>query len=94
MAFVIKKGEITLETIIGILISSAVTLLVCIINNHYQSNATRTLLEYKLEQLTNRVDKHNSVIERTYNLEQEVALHEEKIAVANHRIADLEKGEA
>lgn len=80
-----------METIIGILISSAVTLLVCIINNHYQSNATRTLLEYKLEQLTNRVDKHNSVIERTYRLEQEVALHDEKIDVANHRIADLER---
>lgn len=83
-----------METIIGILISSGVTLAVCIINNHYQSNATRTLLEYKLEQLTNRVDKHNSVIERTYRLEQEVALHEEKIDVANHRIADLEKDEA
>lgn len=83
-----------METIIGILISSAVTLLVCIINNHYQSNATRTLMEYKLEQLTNRVDKHNEVIERTYNLEREVALIDEKIDVANHRIADLEKDEA
>ena len=81
-----------METIIGILISSAVTLLVCIINNHYQANATRTLLEYKLEQLTNRVDKHNSVIERTYRLEHEVALHDEKLNVANHRIADLERG--
>lgn len=83
-----------METLIGIFISSGVTLAVCIINNHYQSNATRTLLEYKLEQLTNRVDKHNSVIERTYDLEQDVALINEKIAVANHRIADLEKGEA
>ena len=82
-----------METIAGILISSGVTLLVCIINNHYQANATRTLLEYKLEQLTNRVDKHNGVIERTYDLEQDVALINEKIAVANHRIADLEKGE-
>lgn len=83
-----------METIIGILISSGVTLAVCIINNHYQSNATRTLMEYKLEQLTNRVDKHNEVIERTYNLEREVALIDEKIDVANHRIADLEKDEA
>ncbi len=82
-----------METIAGILISSGVTLLVCIINNHYQANATRTLMEYKLEQLTNRVDKHNEVIERTYNLEQDVALINEKIAVANHRIADLERGE-
>lgn len=83
-----------METIISSLISSTVTLLVCVINNHRQANATRALLEYKLEQLTNRVDKHNNVIERTYRLEREVALHEEKIDVANHRIADLEKGDA
>lgn len=83
-----------METLIGIFISSGVTLAVCIINNHYQANATRTLMEYKLEQLTNRVDKHNEVIERTYNLEREVALIDEKIDVANHRIADLERGEA
>ncbi len=82
-----------METIIGTLISSGVTLLICIINNRSQANATRALLEYRLEQLTNRVDKHNGVIERTYELEQDVALINEKIAVANHRIADLERGE-
>lgn len=82
-----------METIVGTLISSAVTLLICIINNRSQANATRALLEYKLEQLTNRVDKHNGVIERTYNLEREVALIDEKIDVANHRIADLERDE-
>ena len=45
-----------------------------------------------LEELTRQVDKHNSVIERTYRLEESVALHEEKIKVANHRIDDLERG--
>ncbi len=80
-----------METLIGILISSGVTLLVCIINNHYQSNATRALLEYKLEQLTKRVDKHNGVIDRTYALEKLAEVQEEKIDVANHRISDLER---
>lgn len=47
-------------------------------------------MEYKLEELTKRVDKHNNTIERTYNLEQRMAVSEEQIRVANHRIADLE----
>ena len=37
------------------------------------------------------VDKHNSVIARTYKLEQDYALIDEKIKVANHRIDDLER---
>ena len=79
-----------METIISACISAGVTLLVCMINNHGQQEKTRALLEYKLEELTKRVDKHNNVIERTYRLEKTMELHEEKIKVANHRIDDLE----
>ena len=79
-----------METIISACISAGVTLLVCMINNHGQQEKTRALLEYKLEELTKRVDKHNNVIERTYKLEKAMELHEEKIKVANHRIDDLE----
>lgn len=55
-----------------------------------KNEKTRALMEYKLEELTKRVDKHNNTIERTYNLEQRMAVSEEQIRVANHRIADLE----
>lgn len=51
------------------------------------------LMEYRLEQLEEKMDKHNSVIERTYNIEEKLALQEEKMKVANHRIEDLEKKE-
>lgn len=44
------------------------------------------LMSYRLEQLEAKVNKHNSVIERTFILE-------EQIKVANHRIEDLEKFE-
>lgn len=54
------------------------------------NNSTRKLIEYKLNELTKRVDKHNCVIDRTYKLEQDTALQEEKIKVANNRIKDLE----
>lgn len=47
--------------------------------------ASSKLTNHRLEQLEKKVDKHNSVIERTFVLE-------EKMKVANHRIEDLEKG--
>ena len=40
--------------------------------------------------LSNRVEKHNGVIERVYHLEDADKLLDEKISVANHRIEDLE----
>ena len=54
-----------METIISACISAAVTLTVCMINNHGQQEKTRALMEYKLDELTKRVDKHNNTIERT-----------------------------
>ena len=42
------------------------------------------LIKYRIEQLEKKVEKHNSVVERTYLLD-------EKIKVANHRIDDLER---
>ena len=72
-------------------ITGAVTLAVCLINNHYQNTSTRNLLEYRLKKLEEKVDKHNNVVERTYRLEQNQAVVTEQIKVANHRIEDLEK---
>lgn len=53
---------------------------------------TSALIAYRLEQLEKKVDKHNSVIERTFELEKRAALTTEQIKVANHRIDDLERG--
>ena len=55
-------------------------------------NNSKTL--YRIEQLEKKVEKHNNFIERVYELERVVDVHEEKLKVANHRIDDLEdKGE-
>lgn len=80
-----------METIISACISAGVTLVVCLISNHGQQEKTRALMEYKLDELTKRVDKHNNTIERTYRLEEQMSLQEEKMKVANHRIDDLER---
>lgn len=80
-----------MEGLFVALISGGVTLTVCLINNYYQNNATRKLLEYRLAKLEEKVDKHNKVVERTYRLEELAARQEEKNKVINHRIQDLEE---
>lgn len=81
-----------------VIISSVVTLFVCLINNNYQQRQVReqndktiALIAYRLDELSKRVEKHNNVIERTYELEKAIGIDAEKIRVANHRIDDLER---
>ena len=49
------------------------------------------LTVYRIEQLEKKVEEHNKVVERTYKLEKEQEVEDEKIRVINHRISDLEK---
>ncbi len=68
-----------------------------IANQDDSTNQIRSEIEmvkYQLSELAKHVDKHNNVIERTYELEKRTELQEEKIKVANHRLNDLEKAVA
>lgn len=77
--------------ILAAVISALAAIVVCVISNHYQNENTRNLLEYRLTQLEEKVDKHNNLVERTYKLEQQNEIQDEKIKEVNHRIEDLEK---
>lgn len=48
------------------------------------------LTNYRIEQLEKKVEKHNSVIERVYELEKHEAVTDRELETANHRIKDLE----
>lgn len=87
-----------IDVILPAIISGAAALLVCVINNAAQTrraerqhSATIALIEYKIDQLTHKVELHNNAVERLYKVEQKVAVYDEKFRVANHRIEDLEK---
>ena len=70
----------------------AVLALIGTLGGAYLANRkSSALIAYRLEQLEKKVDKHNTVIERTYALEKRAEVFEEKINVANHRIKDLEE---
>ena len=75
------------EIIVAIITGIATVAAVVVTNK--KSNS---LIAYRLEQLEKKVDKHNTVIERTYELEKGYAVLEDKIKSAQHRLDDLEAG--
>ena len=71
--------------IVGVL-ALAGTLMGSVITN----NKTQALVIYRLQQLEEKVNKHNNLVERMYKMEEKQMVMEEQIKVANHRILDLE----
>ena len=80
-----------MDTIISSIITGIVAITTCLITQGMANRKTIALIEFRLGELQKQVEKHNSVIERTYKLEELTAIQEEKIKVANHRIDDLER---
>ncbi len=76
--------------IITALISGGSAAVAAIVVAAIQHRKTVAILEYRLGQLEEKVDKHNNVVERTYELEARADVQEEKLKVANNRIRDLE----
>ena len=65
--------------IIGALISGSVSLVVCIITQTAQNKVTRALFEYRLAQLEKKMDKHNNLVDRMYQAEENIAVIQEKL---------------
>jgi len=57
------------ETIISAAITGAVTLAICLITNGAQAKRTEALIEYRLDELTKKVEKHNNLVERMTSVE-------------------------
>lgn len=87
--FITEKGRIMDTEIVVALITLAGSAL-----GTFAGIVTSTrLTTYRIEQLEKKVDKHNTVVERTFKLEEAQAVMQEQIKVANHRIQDLEREE-
>lgn len=75
-----------METIIVSIITGvcvAIPNLIATIMGNRKNNA---IIEYKINNLAEKVEKHNSVIERTFRLEEKVANVERTISEINLKI--------
>jgi hypothetical protein len=64
-----------MESVIVACITGVVTLVGVILSN----SKSRAVMELKIDALTEKVEKHNHLIERTYKLEQDVAVAQNDI---------------
>lgn len=79
------------DTIISSLISGGIALLVCIITNQATVKKAMTIVEVKLDALSHTVEKHNSVIERTYRLEERTAEQEKRLDALARELHELSR---
>ena len=70
-------------TIIVAIISGLCVAIPSLLATYFSNNKTSALTQYKIEELTKHVEKHNSVIER-------MALQEQKTSNLEKRLANIE----
>ena len=73
------------------IIVAALALVGTLAGTYFSNRKSSVLIAYRLEELEKKVQAHNNLVERMYQVEERTELQEEKIKVANHRIQDLEK---
>lgn len=81
------------DAIVVALITGAVSLigsLISMLVSAQKAKQTSALTLYRIDQLEQKVNKHNNLIDRMYKREQHDEVTDEQIKVANHRIDDLE----
>ena len=59
-----------MESVIAALVTGVLTLAGVLVSN----SRSRAVMEVKIDNLTRQVEKHNRMVERTYALEQDVAV--------------------
>lgn len=79
-----------MNEILVAVITAGLAFLGTAVGAYYSNQKTTALVVYRLEQLENKVNKHNNVLERVFILEKAEEVFEEKMKVVNHRIDDLE----
>ena len=60
-------------------LNALISAIAVIISGLISAFVSNKLMTYRIEQLEKKVDKHNSVIDRTYHLEAEVEVIENEI---------------
>ena len=84
--------EMTETGIVAIAVA-AISLVGNLVGSFLSHRKSTAIIVYRIDELEKKVQKHNNLIERTFQLEKRCEVIEEKIKVANHRIEDLEKAE-
>lgn len=82
-----------MESIIGSVIVAVITGGLSLAGVYIANRKSAALMEYRLEQLEKKVDKHNNLVERMYAVEERTQLQEAELNRHKERLRVLEEGE-
>lgn len=71
-----------------------ITALGALCGTYIANRKAAALMEYRLEQLEKKVDKHNNLVERMYAVEEKTQLQEAEINRHKERLRVLEENDA
>ena len=71
-----------------------ITGLFALAGTYFANRKAAALMEYRLEQLEKKVDKHNNLVERMYAVEERTELQEAEIKRHKERLRALEEAGA
>lgn len=69
------------STAITALISGLCVAIPSVIATVTSNKKSQALIDYKIQELDKKVEKHNNIIERTYALEEKISIVEEKMKI-------------
>lgn len=61
------------------IITAVITGVLALIGTWLSNRKSTALIAYRLEQLENKVEKHNNLVERTYKLEEQASVLETRV---------------
>ena len=70
-----------MESVVAALVTGLLTLAGVLVSN----SRSRAVMEVKIDELTRRVDMHNRMVERTFLLEQDMAVAKRDIEALSER---------
>ena len=73
-----------MESVIVACITGVVTLVGVLLSN----SKSRAVMEYKIDELSARVEKHNTMIERQQAVERDVAVLKNDVVTLYHKVGD------
>ena len=79
-----------METIIVALISGLCVAVPSVIATFINNANNRNLTIYRIDELEKKVTKHNNLVERMYNVEKKIEVHEEEYHGLKEKVESLE----
>ena len=73
-----------MESIVVACVTGVVTLVGVLLSN----SKSRAVMEYKIDELSARVEKHNNMIERQQAVERDVAVLKNDVVTLYHKVGD------